>query len=79
MTKPMLAAAVTAGCELAKVEQELGADFDEFITSKTPWNVMEARTLISFAARGRLARPDGLTPAVAVPLSQVFEAVAHIG
>ena len=72
--KATILAAISAGTELAGIEQDLGAELSTFITTKTMLSAGEARTMINFAAQAALT-PEGLTPAVAVPLTRVLEAV----
>jgi len=78
LIKAMLAALLGAGMELAKVQQELGTGFNEFITTQTAWNTAEAKTLIQFAAQAGLS-PEGLKAAVDVPLGTVMTAMAFLG
>lgn len=78
LAKAAVATSITAGRELASIAQAQGADFDTMITTRTMLNVAEAKTLIAFAAQPGL-QPDRLTPAVAVPFSQVLRAVAMLG
>ncbi len=78
LVKAMLAALIGAGVELAKVQEELGAGFDEFITTKTPWNMTEVRALVTFAAQAGLS-PEGLTPAHDVASARMMAAVALLG
>ena len=56
----------------------MGSGFAEFVVTRTPLKIVEARTLIRFAAEVGL-QPDALTAAIAVPLSRMFEAVAVLG
>ena len=43
LSKATLAAAIVAGNALAGAERELGDGLDAFITTRTPWNLAEAR------------------------------------
>ena len=63
---------------LAAAQRELGDGLDAFITTRTPWNLAEARALIAFAAQAGL-QPEGLTPAVAVGLGRLLAATAVLG
>ena len=76
--KAFLAAAIVAGRELATARDELREKFDEFINTKTPFTVPEAHTLIAFEIQAGLT-VECLSPAVAVPLSRVLQAVALLG
>lgn len=78
LSKAMLAAVITLGNELTAAEGEMGSGFAEFVVTRTPLKIVEARTLIRFAAEVGL-QPDALTAAIAVPLSRMFEAVAVLG
>ena len=76
--KALLTAATTAGTELAAAQRDLGDRFDQFITTRTPWNLAEAHTLIAFAAQAGL-QPEGLSAAVAVSLGKMLESAALLG
>ncbi len=76
--KGLLGAAVAAGLELASIEREMGAEFPTFIAAKTMLTEAEARTLIRFVREAGLSA-EGLSPAVAVPLSRVLGAIALLG
>jgi hypothetical protein len=78
LTKAMLAAVIVAGSELAAAERELGAGFPEFVATKTPWTLPAVRAVINFATQAGL-RPEGISPAVAVPLARLLEATALLG
>jgi hypothetical protein len=76
--KAMIAAAITAGSELAAAERELVAGFDTLIATRTPWNLPEARGMIRFAREAGLQR-DRLTPAADVALGRMLGAMALLG
>ena len=76
--KGLLGAAVAAGLELANIERQMGTEFPGFIAGSTMLTVVEARTLIAFAARAGL-QPEQLTAAHAVSLDRVLRAVALLG
>jgi hypothetical protein len=78
LLKAAIAAATTAGTELATAMRELGDNFDNFIETRMPLHPAGAHALIRFAADAGL-QPDGLTPAIAVPLGRVLEAAALLG
>ncbi len=68
----------TAGFELAAAKGRMGGGFGLFVATRTPLNLVEARTLVCFGAEAGLW-PDQLTPTHDVPLSRMFEAVAPLG
>ena len=72
-------AAIVAGDTLAKARSELGCDeFPSFVTTRLPWSVPEAETMIRFAQQVGL-RAEQLTPAIAVPLARMLEAAGLLG
>ncbi len=75
LSKAMILAAITVGTELAAAERQLGIGFPQFVKTRLPLNLPEARAMIDFAKASGLD-PERLTPAHDVPLARLLDAVA---